>query len=43
MVSSITNGLSTMGSYIWGSNTTNTVTAGNVNAAPAAILTEEVA
>lgn len=28
MVNAITNGLSSMGSYLWGSNTTNTVTVG---------------
>lgn len=43
MVSSLTNGLASVGSYFWGSNTTNTVTAGNMNAEPAPILTEEVA
>jgi len=42
MVSSITTGLATMGSYFWGSNTNNEVTAGNQDADPAPIFTEEI-
>mgnify|MGYP006950306133 CR=1 FL=1 len=42
MVQSLTTGLATVSSYLWGSNTTQQVTAGNQDSEPAPILTEEI-